>query len=103
MVEVINAEIEEMKKKLGTDLVHTIAWEKDDFRQRYVYLDGNECSVVAKEMIASPYESVEVDGAVRFFMQDGYGNWVIENDEIKKEWKVGRVKWEYIKMHIFPA
>lgn len=100
MPESINTKIEEMKKR--PDLLHTIAWEKDDFRQRYVYLNGNECSAVTKEMIASPFENVEVEGAVRFYMQDGCGGWIMENGEIKKEWKIGKVKWQLIRTHVFP-
>ena len=90
-------EVEELKKKLDSSLVHIVAWEKDDFRPGYVWLDGYECGIVAFEVIVSPYEGVEVQGAVRFFMQDKFGKWEMENGGRKKEWKMGKVKWEYIK------
>ena len=93
----MESRIEELKA--NQDLVHTIAWEKDDFRSRYIWLNGNECSVVANEVIGSPIEGVEVEGAVRFYMQYPSGEWIKEDGEIKKEWKTGLVKWELIKMY----
>ena len=85
--------VEKGKEAEAFPLTH---WTPDNAPCSFqIWLNGQVVHPAA-ELLGSPEMGVEVQGAVRLFVLDEKGQWMINDagDEAVKEWRSGLVRWE---------